>query len=170
MTALLFPRLLSGVAASTVLLLAGCGGAAATDGAAGPVPTDAAAPSAAAFPPESVRLSVNSTSLGPTLTVGGRTLYRFEGDVPKPPQSLCVNDCAEAWPPLLTDGTAPVLAGIDPALVGTIVRENGSTQLTLAGWPLYRFVDDERQGDVKGENAGGNWSAVGPDGTPLVRK
>jgi predicted lipoprotein with Yx(FWY)xxD motif len=63
-----------------------------------------------------------------------------------------------------------VLEGVDAALVGTITREDGSTQVTLADWPLYRFVDDERPGDVKGENAGGNWSAIGPDGKPLVRK
>lgn len=170
MTSSLLPRLLLGATACTVLLLAGCGGPPATAGVTAPVPASAPAPAPPAFGPEAVRLSVATTTLGPTVTVGGRTLYRFEGDVPKPPQSLCVNDCAEAWPPLLTDGTPPVLEGVDAALVGTITREDGSTQVTLADWPLYRFVDDERPGDVKGENVGGNWSAVGPDGKPLVRK
>jgi predicted lipoprotein with Yx(FWY)xxD motif len=43
-------------------------------------------------------------------------------------------------------------------------------QVTLAGWPLYRFVDDEQPGLVRGENVAGNWSVVGADGNALVKK
>ncbi len=166
MTATLLPRLLLGVVAGTALLLAGCGGQPAVEAPPVPVPASAPAPTPTAFGPEAVRLSVSTTALGPTVTTGGRTLYPFEGDTPKPPASLCVNACAEAWPPLLTDGTPPVLEGVDAALVGTVTRADGSTQVTLGDWPLYRFVDDERAGDVQGENVAGNWSGVGAAGQP----
>jgi predicted lipoprotein with Yx(FWY)xxD motif len=104
------------------------------------------------------------------VTSDGWTVYRCEADTPEPPISLCENDCLRAWPPLLTDGTPPQLDGIDPALVGTLDRPDGTVQMTLGGWPLYRFVDDTAPGDTLGEDVGGNWSAVAADGKALVAK
>jgi predicted lipoprotein with Yx(FWY)xxD motif len=72
---------------------------------------------------------------------------------------------------VLSDGSPVALdEGIDRGLVGTVQRADGTTQVTLAGWPLYRFVDDTTPGDVTGDGVGGNWSAVGRDGKPLVRR
>lgn len=62
------------------------------------------------------------------------------------------------------------LDGVDPALVGTLDRADGTVQMTLGGWPLYRFVDDAAPGDTLGEDVGGNWSAVARDGKALVTK
>lgn len=156
-------------------LLAGCG----ADPAAPPEPgavdpalvqqgpnTDVAAPN----PPGPVRLVLRTTELGETVTIDGRTVYRFEADEDRPPASICENDCLRAWPPLLSDGSPVQLDGIDPALVGTFTRLDGTQQVTLRGWPLYRFVDDVAAGDVRGEDVGGNWSALGRDGRPLVKK
>jgi predicted lipoprotein with Yx(FWY)xxD motif len=104
------------------------------------------------------------------VTLDGRVLYRFEADEHDPPASLCENDCLQVWPPVLTDGTPPRLDGVDPTLVGTLARPDGTTQVTLGGWPLYRFVDDTGPGTTRGENVGGNWSAIGADGKALVKK
>jgi predicted lipoprotein with Yx(FWY)xxD motif len=162
-------------AAATLLalaLIAGCG----QGSAAAPVPLpsvgEAAAPSEASLSwPGPVELALARTTLGQTLTSDGRTIYRFEADSADPPRSICENDCLAVWPPLLTDGSPIALEGsIDRSLIGTLQRADGTTQVTLAGWPLYWFVDDKAPGDVTGEGVGGNWSAVGNDGKPLVRK
>jgi predicted lipoprotein with Yx(FWY)xxD motif len=93
----------------------------------------------------------------------GRTLYRFDKDTAKPPTSNCVGPCAALWPPVSVDAR-PTLTGIDPALLGTVARADGSTQLTLKGWPLYRFGGDKKPGDTAGQGIKGVWFAVTPDG------
>jgi predicted lipoprotein with Yx(FWY)xxD motif len=37
-------------------------------------------------------------------------------------------------------------------------------QLTLGGWPVYRYSGDARPGSVSGQGVSGGWSAVKPDG------
>ncbi|XVV01937.1 hypothetical protein ACQPW3_31815 [Actinosynnema sp. CA-248983] len=93
----------------------------------------------------------------------GRTLYRFDKDTPNPPKSNCEGKCAETWPPLLANG-APKLEGVDPALVGTVKRADGTEQVTLAGWALYTYSKDEAPGQWKGQGVGGTWFVVQPDG------
>jgi predicted lipoprotein with Yx(FWY)xxD motif len=99
-----------------------------------------------------------------------RVVYRFEADENTPPKVNCVGDCLVIWPPLLTDGTPVKLTGVDPALVGTVRRADGLTQVTLAGWPLYLYKQDQSPTDTKGEGVGGNWSVVRPDGKPVISK
>ncbi len=93
----------------------------------------------------------------------GWTLYLFTADVKNSKKSTCVGDCAEAWPPALTDGD-PDLDGISSDLVGTITRDDGSKQLTLDGWPLYRFANDKGPGKWKGQCVGGKWFVIQPSG------
>ncbi|MEJ2855407.1 MULTISPECIES: hypothetical protein [unclassified Saccharothrix] len=93
----------------------------------------------------------------------GRTLYRFDKDTPNPPKSNCEGKCAETWPPLLANG-APKLEGVDPALVGTVKRADGTEQVTLAGWALYTYSKDEAPGQWKGQGVGGTWFVVQPNG------
>ncbi len=124
----------------------------------------AAAPT---VPATGVDLTAAETSLGTVVTNDGFTLYRFDRDQVNPSKSNCVGDCATTWPPLLTDG-APVLDGIDPALVGTVDRSDGAKQLTLNGWPLYRYSKDTAALDTKGEGVGGTWHAIGVDGEPAT--
>jgi predicted lipoprotein with Yx(FWY)xxD motif len=47
--------------------------------------------------------------------------------------------------------------------VGTITRKDRKQQVTLAGWPLYRFVGDAMPGDIAGQCKGG-FFAVRPTG------
>jgi predicted lipoprotein with Yx(FWY)xxD motif len=93
----------------------------------------------------------------------GWVLYRFDDDKIDPPTSNCDGDCAKIWPPALTDGN-PKLEGVDQDLVGTIERKDGTKQITLGDWPLYRYIGDKKPGQWKGQNVGGKWFVVQPDG------
>ena len=78
----------------------------------------------------------------------------------------CYDDCAEAWPPVLTE-VGPVAGGeVDASLLGTTERDDGTTQVTYNGHPLY-FYAHEAPGEVKCHNVathGGLWWVVQPDG------
>jgi predicted lipoprotein with Yx(FWY)xxD motif len=114
-----------------------------------------------------LRTTDNST-LGTIVVDGsGRTLYRFDKDSASPPTSNCTGACAQLWPPVLV-GTQITLSGIDRSLLGTIKRSDGSVQLTLNGWPLYRYAGDSAPGQVNGEGVGGVWFAVRPTGAKAL--
>ncbi|WP_420708505.1 hypothetical protein [Streptomyces sp. ERV7] len=93
----------------------------------------------------------------------GYVLYRFDKDTAKPSHSNCLAACAAIWPPApATD--ALTVKGVDKALVGTVARPDGTTQLTLAGWPLYRYAKDDEPREAYGQGAGGTWFAITPTG------
>lgn len=105
-----------------------------------------------------------STKLGKVLTDGaGMTLYRFDKDTAEPPKSSCDGACATAWPPVPADG-AEAAAGVDKSLLGEVTRADGTKQLTVAGWPMYRFAKDTKAGDTNGQGVGGTWYASAPSG------
>ena len=79
-------------------------------------------------------------SVGTVVTVDGATLYRFDKDIPRPSRSTCNGPCAQTWPPLLSTGGTPTVTGIDAGLLGAVTRDDGAQQMTLNGWPLYRFA------------------------------
>lgn len=93
----------------------------------------------------------------------GLTLYRFDQDTEQPPKSNCDGDCAKTWPPVPADD-AEAGEGIDKSLLGSVTRSDGTKQLTIGGWPAYRYAKDVNAGDVKGQGVGGKWYALAPDG------
>jgi predicted lipoprotein with Yx(FWY)xxD motif len=96
----------------------------------------------------------------------GWVLYRFDEDKNKPAsESTCDGDCAKIWPPAYTEDGKPELQGVDAADVGTVTRSDGTKQLTLDGWPLYRYAGDKKPGQWLGQNVGSNWFVVNPDGS-----
>lgn len=97
----------------------------------------------------------------------GMSLYVFLPDAEHEEGSACYDDCAEAWPPLITDEGTDASDGVDADLLGTIEREDGALQVTYDGWPLYYFVQDEEPGDVAGQGVGENWYLMAPDGTVI---
>lgn len=97
----------------------------------------------------------------------GFTLYRFDKDTPKPPKSACEGDCATAWPAVAADDVTAG-EGIDAGLLGSVARADGTRQLTLAGWPVYRYAKDTKAGDTLGEGVGGTWHVLGADGKPAA--
>ena len=98
----------------------------------------------------------------------GRTLYLFEADTDS--TSTCADACAGAWPPLTTSGD-PIAAGAaKAALLGTTERDDGSTQVTYDGHPLYRYGGDSSPGDMNGAGSdafGAEWYPVMPSGEAL---
>lgn len=99
----------------------------------------------------------------------GLTLYRFDEDTPKPAKSNCNDACATKWPPVPADD-ATAGAGIDSAKLGKVKRDDGTEQLTLEGWPVYRYAGDTKAGETKGQGVGGTWNALAPDGKPAGKK
>ncbi|MEU6577994.1 SCO0930 family lipoprotein [Streptomyces sp. NPDC046805] len=106
--------------------------------------------------------------LGKVLTDGqALTLYRFDKDTADPPKSNCDGDCAKTWPPVPA-GDATAGAGVDKALLGEVTRSDGTKQLTVGGWPAYRYARDRNAGDVNGQGVGGTWYALAADGKKAV--
>ncbi|MDX8048485.1 hypothetical protein SK571_03750 [Lentzea sp. BCCO 10_0798] len=93
------------------------------------------------------------------------TLYRNEKDGTNPPSSTCLEpECTLVWVPLLARGGQFLAEGVDQSLLSTMKRPDGLEQVTLAGRPLYRYVDDEQAGDAVGNGVDGQWFAVAPNG------
>lgn len=93
----------------------------------------------------------------------GHSLYLFLNDQ-QGGESNCYETCAQSWPPLLTDGEAVAGAGVDPTLLGSIERSDGSMQVTYNGWPLYHFTRDRAAGEALGHRLGNIWHLVSPAG------
>jgi len=100
-----------------------------------------------------------------------RALYMFEADTQgkggSEAVSACKDDCAGAWPPLVTEGPTQVSEGIIGDLIGTLERDDGTMQVTYNGWPLYYFIKDENPGDTTGhdvEGFGAEWYLLTPGG------
>jgi predicted lipoprotein with Yx(FWY)xxD motif len=135
-----------------------------------PAPTAPAA-TAVATPDIGTILSANSTDKLGTVVVDGQgyTLYRFDKDTAKPPVSNCAGECAQKWPPVLaTPGSPLTVEGVPQEAVGTINRPDGSIQLTLGGWPVYRYSGDTQPGATSGQGLNGTWAAVRPDGGKAI--
>lgn len=93
-----------------------------------------------------------------------QAIYYFDKETSD--TSRCYGACAEAWPPVLTEGDPRSGDGVEAKLLGTTERDDGSTQVTYNGHPLYYYVDDPR-GEVLChgvEEFGGVWLAVDPGG------
>lgn len=154
---------LAATAAVAALALAGCtGGGGETPGA-----TTGAAAGGELPAPTGTALIANSTAqLGTVVVDGvGWTLYRSDADSADPPASNCADACAQAWPPLLAEPGSPLIVeGVDQADIGTLTRGDGTTQVTLGGWPLYRHAADPAPGSTDGNGVDGAWFAVTPSG------
>ncbi|GAA1005269.1 MULTISPECIES: SCO0930 family lipoprotein [Streptomyces] len=117
----------------------------------------------ASKPAGQLKVSTNA-ELGKVLTdSAGMTLYRFDADTAEPPKSNCDGDCAKAWPPVPADDAAAG-AGIDESLLGEVTRSDGTKQLTIGGWPAYRYAKDTKAGEINGQGVNGKWFALAPDG------
>ena len=141
--------------------LAACG-TAATGYGGGSAPSSPAGPA---------MISVRASSLGQILVDGnGKTLYLFEADTSS--QSTCSGACAQAWPPLTTNGGPKAAGSASQPLLGTTARSDGTTQVTYSGHPLYYFVNDTKPGDTTGEGStafGAGWDVLSPAGNKIEK-
>src|SRR5687768_13605570 len=106
-----------------------------------------------------------SADFGPILVdSAGMSLYLFTNDTQNSGASTCADDCLAAWPALLTDGDPVAGEGVDESLLGTITRDDGTTQVTYNGWPIYYYAEDAASGDTTGQGVGDVWFLVTPEG------
>jgi predicted lipoprotein with Yx(FWY)xxD motif len=49
----------------------------------------------------------------------------------------------------------------------SIIRDDGSSQVSYAGWPLYTWAQDEQPGDVTGQGVQEVWFVVSPEGEAI---
>jgi predicted lipoprotein with Yx(FWY)xxD motif len=117
------------------------------------------------------KVALGRTPLGGVLAdAKGRTLYLFEKD--KRGRSSCYGACATYWPPLLTHGKPTAGARLKGSLLGVTKRADGTSQVTYAGHPLYRFAQDVRSGQVAGQNVdafGAEWYVLSSSGKKIVK-
>jgi predicted lipoprotein with Yx(FWY)xxD motif len=93
----------------------------------------------------------------------GNALYWFTKD--KVNTSACSGDCLKAWPAFTADSFV-VPSALKASDFGTITRDDGASQVTYKGWPLYYWAKDKARGDVTGQNVGKVWFVVDPDKFP----
>lgn len=165
-------RTFSALLAVVLLALAGCGADDDAPAEREPEPAETVAPDgegrveeAERERPTGTRITVRDSEFGRMLFDTNRqAIYIFEND--SRGESACHGECAEAWPPVLTDGEPRAARGVDQDLLGTIERRGGRLQVTYAGQPLY-FYAHEAPGEVRCHNVnlhGGLWWVIGPDG------
>jgi predicted lipoprotein with Yx(FWY)xxD motif len=156
--------LAAGMAVGALTLVTACG--ALSSGSADAPATTAATPSSAmsanamADGPAAMTLRAEQTGLGAVLATGsGLTLYYYTGDQPGSGISACTGSCAVSWPPLIAPVQIPPgvkLAGP----VGQITRPDGLMQVTVDGYPIYRYTGDTAPGQANGNGVSGTWHVV----------
>lgn len=113
----------------------------------------------------SIKLSTDAT-LGDIITdESGRTLYLWKRDVKD--KANCNGGCALAWPPLLTVDAPTLAGGLTEARLGTVTRDDGSTQVTYNGYPLYYYFLDTGPADTLGQEVGRTWYVVSTHGAAI---
>ena len=129
------------------------------------VVSSAGAASRSAYAAAGARITAHHSRYGTVIFTGqGRAIYLFARDHGK---SACYGACAKAWPPVLTKGKPTAGTGVRANLLGTVRRKDGTQQVTYAGHPLYRFVNDKKAGEITCQNVsqfGAKWLVVTPAG------
>ena len=111
--------------------------------------------------------TVNAEAVGDAGTIlvdgaTGLTLYIFTKDVKDSGKSVCTGECLVTWPALtVAEGETPTGGDGVTGTLGTITREDdGTSQVTYNGLPLYFFKNDAEPGDLNGVYE--NWETVAP--------
>ncbi len=107
----------------------------------------------------------------------GLTLYFWTSDTPT--HSTCIDDptyhCSKVWPPLVTTDGPQAGPGVKASLLATLTRDDGRTQVTYAGHPLYTFHGysgtpaDRKPGDLHGQGYIGIWWVLSPAGKKITK-
>jgi predicted lipoprotein with Yx(FWY)xxD motif len=107
-----------------------------------------------------VVMTAKNKTLGRTIIVNRRGLTLYSLSVERHGRFICKNaTCLSLWKPLvIAKGSTPTgVAGL-----GTVKRPDRRIQVTYRGAPLYRFVEDRKPGDIKGNGFKdvGTWRVV----------
>jgi predicted lipoprotein with Yx(FWY)xxD motif len=116
--------------------------------------------SASSGPRLRVVMTAKNKALGKTILVTTKGLSLYSLSVERNGRFMCTNSsCLSVWKPLtVAKGATPT----GTSRLGTVKRPNGTTQVTYRGGPLYRFVQDHKRGDVKGNGFKdvGTWHVI----------
>src|SRR5215467_581099 len=132
---------LAGLAGIAAAVLAGCAGYAESTGGGQPAPSKPAV------------MTRNLAGLGTVLVnTAGKTIYSPEQEAHG--RILCTGGCLSFWLPVTVKSAAGLHApGGVTGVLGTIHRrDDGLTQLTYNGRPLYTFRLDHAPGQAHGSN------------------
>jgi predicted lipoprotein with Yx(FWY)xxD motif len=108
-------------------------------------------------------IKVGDSKLGKIIVDGeaGLALYTDADDGFN--SSNCTGQCAGAWPPLIVAANEPLLGAVGlTGILGTVQRDDGSTQLTYNGKPLYFYKNDSKPGDTTGNGVNKVWAVARP--------
>lgn len=172
---------IAAVAVAGAVSLSGCAASESPGASSTSAAAEAASPSAMSDPvashsPASDDAPADPEAAGITITSGGsafgqmlfdtndQAIYIFELETSSEPN--CYDDCARAWPPVLTEANAVAAGGVAQDKLGTTERSDGSVQVTYNGHPLYYYADED-PGEVKCHNVathGGLWWVIKPNG------
>jgi predicted lipoprotein with Yx(FWY)xxD motif len=89
----------------------------------------------------------------------GMTVYYYSEDKPGSGVSTCTSACATAWPPVLAPVRFPSSVK-QPGPLGVIIRPGGIRQLTINGFPIYRYAGDKMPGQATGNGLEGEWHVI----------
>ena len=119
-------------------------------------------------PKPGTEITVGSSQFGEIVfDAKNQAIYLFDAETTSEPE--CYGDCAAAWPPVLTEGEPVASGAAKQKLLGTTKRDDGSTQVTYAGQPLYYYAH-EGPGQVLCHNVsefGGLWLVLDANGDAL---
>jgi predicted lipoprotein with Yx(FWY)xxD motif len=111
-----------------------------------------------------------NATLGDILTDShGMTLYVFTKDTAG--TSTCMGACLTNWPAFTIDSSAtPVASEGVTAKLGTIVRsDDGTTQITVNGMPVYYYAKDAKAGDTAGQGVNSVWYVLDAAGNMIEK-
>jgi predicted lipoprotein with Yx(FWY)xxD motif len=153
---------------AVALLVAACGSSTSGTGYGG-----GAAAAGSTTPPAVAKATIGTASgaLGTYLTdASGRSLYLWLADGKG--ASACSGSCAQEWPPVTTKDRPAASGSVMAGALGTIMRADGTAQVTYNGHPLYRFEGDTAAGKTTGQGLddfGAKWWLVGRSGAAITK-
>jgi predicted lipoprotein with Yx(FWY)xxD motif len=157
---------------TTAVLVAACGSSATshTTTQAASTATSAAAATTSKAATRGVAIATAHGANATYLTgASGRAVYLWVADAKN--MSSCAGACAQAWPPVTASGGTVATDGVNTADLGTIVRSDGTKQVTYDGHPLYYFAGDPKAGSITGQGSdsfGAKWWLVSPAGAAIM--
>ena len=114
---------------------------------------------------QSVVRTANNATLHRKVLVNRRGLTLYSLSVERKGRFICKDQsCLSLWIPLVVQkGTTPTGA----AHLSTVKRPDGRIQVSYRGLPLYRFAQDSKPGDAKGNGFRdvGVWRPASPTGS-----
>ncbi len=157
--------LLLAVGLVLMIIVSACGGGSTTTSTSSTVGTPTTAPITPTTTTSTATIQqAQATVDGKTETIltnaHGLALYYFTPDSPN--KLSCTGDCAQAWPPLLSDTGTPTSATSLPGPLSVLKDANGS-QVEYSGYLLYTFSKDKIPGQVTGQGVGKVWYVATPN-------